>query len=86
MAQEMKAKKLFTTYGKYSNVVTYEYRGRQYDVEYARDWTFLTTAPKIQHEDAQRKIDKQIEMEEKQKNQKPNPPDLDAIWEMLGWD
>ena len=82
----MKAKKLFTTYEKYSNIVTYEYRGRQYDVEYARDWTFCVTPAKIQHEDAQRRIDKEIEQESKQRDEKPNPPDWDTIWKMLDWD
>lgn len=82
----MNAKKLFTAYGKHSNVVTYEYRGRKYDVEYARDWTFCTTPANIQHEDAQRKIDKEIEQEIMHQNDEPNPPDWDAIWKMLEWD
>ena len=82
----MKAKKLFTTYGKYSNIVTYEYRGREYVVEYARDWTFCTTPARLQHEYAQEKIDKEIEWESKHKNDEPNPPDWDAIWKMLDWD
>jgi len=83
----MKAKKLFTTYGKYSNIVTYEYRGRQYDVEYANDWTYGNGRnPKAQHEIEQEKIDKEIEWESKHKNDEPNPPDWDAIWKMLGWD
>lgn len=36
----MKAEKLFTTYGKYSDVVTYRYRGKTYDVEYSKCWTY----------------------------------------------
>lgn len=80
----MKAKKLFTTYGQYSNVVTYEYRGKQYDVEYARDWTFCTTPAKLQHQYAQEKIDAEIEREAKNKGD--DPVDLDEIWELLGWD
>jgi len=82
----MKATKLFTTYGKYADTVTYEYRGKRYDVEYARDWTYCTTPAKIQHEDAQRKIDREIEMERNQENEEPNPPDWNEIWKMLGWD
>ena len=84
MEHSMKAKKLFTTYGKYVDMVTYEYRGHQYDVEFARDWTYCTTPAKIQHEDAQRRIDKQIEDEERNKDKEPI--DLDEILKMLDWD
>ena len=80
----MKSKKLFTTYGKHSDIVTYEYRGKQYDVEYAKDWTFCTTPARIQHQDAQRRIDKEIELENRPHDQKPI--DLDEIFEILGWD
>ena len=65
----MKAKKLFTTYGKYSNVVTYEYRGIKYEVEYANDWTYCVTPAKVQHEDAQAEIDKMIEQANKPKKE-----------------
>lgn len=57
----MKAKKLSTIYGKHSNIVTYEYRGMQYDVEYANDWTYCITSPKVQHEDAQARIDETLD-------------------------
>ena len=33
MKQRAKAKKVFTIYGTYSNLVTYEYRGVRYEVE-----------------------------------------------------
>ena len=81
-----KAKKVLTMYGKHANVVEYEYRGRTYYVEYANDWTYCTTPAKIQHEDAQSRIDKEIETEERQKNRKPNPVDWDEIWKILEWD
>ena len=80
------AKKVFTMYGKHANVVTYEYRGKQYDVEYANDWTYCVSPAKVQHEIAQEKIDKQIAEEEAQKDKEPHPVDLDEIWELLGWD
>lgn len=57
----MKAKKLFTTYGRYSNTVTYEYRGKTYDVEYSNDWTYCTSPARVQHQDAQARIDAEIE-------------------------
>ena len=56
-----KAKKVFTMYGEHSDVVTYEYRGMRYDVEYAKDWSYCVTSPRVQHEDAQTKIDKMID-------------------------
>lgn len=82
----MKATKLFTTYGKYANSVTYEYRGHQYDVEYANDWTYCVTPARIQHENAQQKIDKQIEQELKMQEEEQQPIDLDEIWKLLDWD
>lgn len=79
-----KAKKVFTSYGKYSNTVTYEYRGKRYDVEYSNDWTYCITPPKVQHENAQRRIDEEIERDGKQQTGKP--VDLDEIWAANGWD
>lgn len=51
--------------GKYSDVVQYEYRGKLYDVEYAKDMTYCCTAPGTQHRDAQEKIDRMIESEQR---------------------
>jgi len=79
-----KAKKIFTMYDKYSNTVTYEYRGHQYDVEYPTCNSYCCTSPKIQHENAQYKIDKMIENEGK--NEETKSFDLDEIWSLLGWD
>lgn len=59
-----KAIKKETYYGKYSNTVVYEYRGRNYEVEYATCFTYCVTPAHIQHKDAQEKIDKIIEHEE----------------------
>lgn len=80
----MKAKKLFTMYGKHSNVVTYEYRGMQYDVEYATDWNYCVTPANVQHQDAQARIDKMIERENK--HQVGNEFNANEIFAMLGWD
>lgn len=55
-----KAKKLFTTYGKYYNNVTYEYRGYQYDVTYGNGWNTFVTPAHLQHQYEQEKIDKII--------------------------
>jgi len=66
----MKAKKVMTIYGKHSNVVQYEYRGKTYDVEYATDWTYGNGGnPKLQHQEAQAKIDREIEEERKPKKE-----------------
>ena len=80
-----KAKKVLTIYGKHATVIEYEYRGKRYDVEYANNWTYCTTPARIQHEDAQAKIDREIEAEANRK-QDDKAFDLDEIWEMLGWD
>lgn len=61
----MKAKKVMTIYGKHSNIVEYQYRGKTYEVEYANDWRYCTSPAKVQHEIAQAKIDRQIEEESK---------------------
>lgn len=81
----MEAKKLFTMYGKHSNTVTYEYRGKQYDVEYAKDYTYCVTPAKVQHKDAQARIDKIIEQESKQEPQ-AEEFNIDDVYEILGWD
>lgn len=59
----MKKAKLtgYKEYGKYTTNVEYEYRGHTYFVEFANDWSYCITKPHIQHEDAQRYIDKMIE-------------------------
>lgn len=76
-----RAKKIETFYDKYSNTVTYEYRGHTYDVEYATCQSYCVTNPRIQHEDAQRKIDKMIEREENIPDTEPF--DLDEIFSLL---
>ena len=81
---KMKAKKLFTTYGKYSNIVTYEYRGKQYDVEFATDFSYCVTPAKVQHEDAQERIDKEIEQESKPKTSAKF--NADEVYALMGWD
>lgn len=77
-----KANKVFTVYGKYSNTVTYEYRGEKYDVEYAKDYSYACTSPKIQHKDAQEKIDRMLDTPKAE----GKPIDLDEIWKMMDWD
>lgn len=76
------AKKIFTMYGKYSNTVTYEYRGMKYDVEYAKDNSYCVTSPKIQHQDAQDRIDKELDAPKTE----GHPFDADEIWRLMDWD
>lgn len=64
VTQKSKATKLETIYGKYSNIVTYEYRGYKYDVEYSNGMDYCVTSAHIQHRDAQANIDKLIESNE----------------------
>lgn len=78
-----KAKKVFTMYGKYSNTVTYEYRGKQYDVEYPTCWTYCTTPAYIQHRDAQEKIDKAIANEKKPKVKQDIQAALNEFFEIM---
>ena len=79
----VKVKKVATYRDKYSTTIEYEYRGKRYDVEYPNCVTYCVTPPKIQHEDAQRKIDAEIEREQNEKDTKGF--DLDEIWEFMGW-
>lgn len=58
------AKKVSVVYGTYSNIVTYKYRGYEYDVEYSTSMNYLCTSAKLQHETEQEKIDKRIEENE----------------------
>lgn len=81
----MKAKKLFVMYGKHSNTVTYEYKGKQYDVEYANDPTYCVTPAWVQHKDAQAKIDKMLNQASNE-TEKVKAFDADEVFAILGWD
>ena len=61
-------------YGKYSDTVEYEYRGRKYEVEYGTMYYCCTPAWR-QHKDAQEKIDAQIEKEEAEAKYRAENPD-----------
>lgn len=80
----MKAKKLFTMYGKHSNTVTYEYKGKQYDVEYANDYTYCVTPAWVQHRDAQAKIDKMLSQANNETEK--GTFNADEVFATLGWD
>ena len=75
-----KAKKVATYRDRYFTVITYSYRGKEYDVTYPNDWSVLTSVARVQHEDAQAKIDKELD-----NPVQGEPIDLDEIWEMMGW-
>ena len=77
------AKKGLVVRGKYSTTIEYEYRGKHYQVEYPNCFTYCVTPPHIQHRDAQREIDREIEFENKPRSGKP--VDFDEIYEILGW-
>ena len=83
MTGKEKPKKVFTMYGKYSDVVTYSYKGSEYDVEYSKCWTYCTTPAHIQHQDAQRRIDEVIENEKKPKIKQDIQAALDEFFEIM---
>lgn len=78
-----KPKKVEAFHDKYFTTVVYEYRGCRYEVTYANGWQVCCTPARIQHRDAQAKIDEMLD------NPKPVKKDesinLDEIWEMMGW-
>jgi hypothetical protein len=78
-----KAKKVFTIYDKNCNIVTYNYKGYEYDVVYPTSWTFCTTPAYIQHQDAQRKINEAIEAEKKPKRDPEVQKGLDFFFDYL---
>lgn len=75
-----KAKKLYTIYGKHSNIIGYEYRGEKYEVEYPVNSTYCCTSPKIQHADNQKRIDKELDTPT---NNKAEAKDLDEVMREL---
>ena len=79
-----KAKKVFTMRGYWSNIVTYEYRGRHYDVEYANSIHYCVTPAWVQHKDAQERINNELDAP-KVENTKTFTEQLDEVWELLGW-
>jgi len=83
----MKAKKIETFYGKYSNTVVYEYRGCKYEVEYSNCWTYCCTPAWIQHRDEQAKIDEMLDNPKPviEKETKSVEEQMDEIWDMMGW-
>ena len=82
-----KAKRVEAFRDKYFTTVVYEYRGCQYEVTYANGWQVCCTPARIQHRDAQAKIDEMLD------NPKPvaeyecksMEEQMDEIWEMLEW-
>lgn len=78
------AKKIETFRDKYFTTIVYEYRGYQYEVEYANGHQICCSPAWIQHRDRQAKIDEMLD------NPKPienntEAIDLDEIWSMMGW-
>ena len=70
--------------GKYSDVVQYEYRGKLYDVEYAKGMTYCCTSPRMQHMDAQARIDREIDTPKKPYRYEDTADyGLDMFWNSL---
>ena len=64
---------------KYCSFVEYEYRGRKYEVEFANCSTYCVTSPKVQHEDAQARIDKELDTPKEAATEK----NTKTAWEAL---
>lgn len=62
----------------------YEYRGHRYEVYEHK--TKGNEPLSWQHANNQARIDRLIELEEKEEQQQSEPFDLDEIFKMLGWD
>ena len=77
MENRPKPRKIETHYDKYFNVVTYEYRGQTYDVTYASGFSLCVTPARIQHQDAQDRIDNLLD--------NPQPELDDDIMETLDY-
>lgn len=78
----------FVIRDKYSDHVEYEYRGRKYEVEYAKGFTYCCTNPAVQHKIAQEKIDEEIEREARQAEKEVRYEDtaeygFDLFWEYV---
>lgn len=77
----------YITKKKDNDILVYEYRGNEYNIEdippYKQEAWYFPNA----HRWEQEQIDKAIENTEKNKNklQDEKPINLDEIWEMLGW-
>lgn len=80
-----KAKYIGKSYDRNYVYLEYEYRGRTYEVYEHR--TKGNEPLRWQHANNQARIDKEIELEEKIKNNpsKAEPTNWDEIFEMLGW-
>lgn len=80
MAQYKAKKTGITTYSKYYNYVEYEYRGIKYEVTYPVANTSFCTSARLQHEDAQARIDRMLDTKTEAK-----AINADEIWAMYGW-
>lgn len=73
----------FVVYGKYSNFVEYEYRGETYEVEYATCINYLCTAPRIQHQTEQDRIDNLLERQSREPQEIPYEDTVEYALEMF---
>ena len=71
------AKKVEVFRGKYSDTVVYLYRGKTYEVEYAKDWSYCCSPAWVQHRDGQARIDDELD------HPKPAVEARCTVWEAL---
>ena len=72
---------------KHFTQIVYEYRGCEYEVEYANGWQVCCTPAWIQHRDKQAEIDEMLDNPRPviAVEHKPIQEQMDEIWEMMGW-
>lgn len=80
MKYKAKATGVKTRNRQYSTFVEYEYRGHKYEVEYSNSWTYCVTSPKVQHESAQRNIDKMIDRLDTKKSSETAEEGFELFW------
>ena len=79
----VQAKKIETFRDKYFTAIVYEYRGCQYEVEYANSHQVCCSPAWVQHRDAQAEIDKKLDNSKAEIE--TEKIDLDEIWNIMGW-
>lgn len=79
----MKAKYLYSMGNKFYHISVFEYRGKEYEVEYSSGYTtFAKKSAKDQHLEAQRRIDDLLDNPVKEEVE-TGTFDIDAVFDLL---
>ena len=77
MTQHMVQNTGFKIHEKYVDIVEFEYRGQKYEVIYPKTNSMSITPVRIQHQDAQARIDRMLDQKTEAQQ-----IDMDEIWAM----